>query len=278
MVLKNHKSRLTAISAAIHKIQYNTKIQNENILQAFENYKIKIANDRKSREDAFKLGYEVYRAKGYISENSVKMLITKYDYFSSTCIINIYEEEEIVASISLNFKEEYPLPCEELYHEEIQTFMQGKKFIEITRLVIKECHRHSNYFLAQLFQALHIYAMQIKGVQDIVIEVNPRHVAFYMKLLGFSIIGQEKECERVNNAPAILLHLDLNFVQKNLELAYENTKNNQPIENKFFKYAIPYSKAIELKEEFKTSHRPITFADKLYFGSKQMELPFLTGV
>ena len=141
---------------------------------------------------------------------------------------------------------------------------------------IKENHRHSNYLLAQLFQATYIFAFQIKNVTQLVIEVNPRHVGFYQKLLGFSIIGSEKSCERVNNAPALLLHLDLNFIYENLQNFYKNNLNVTS-KFKFFKYAITEDKANSLRNEFKKSHRPITFLERIYFGIKQVNTPELTG-
>ncbi len=49
------------------------------------------------------------------------------------------------------------------------------------------------------------------NVRDAFIEINPRHAFFYKRMLGFCQVGEERICERVN-APAVLLHLDLDYM------------------------------------------------------------------
>ena len=55
-----------------------------------------------------------------------------------------------------------------------------------------------------LFHTAYLYASVIKGYTHAVIEVNPRHVAFYRRALNFQAIGPERLNKRVN-APAVLL-------------------------------------------------------------------------
>ena len=58
--------------------------------------------------------------------------------------------------------------------------------------------------LAGLFHTAYLYASVIRGYTHAVIEVNPRHVAFYGRALRFDPIGEERMNQRVN-APAVLL-------------------------------------------------------------------------
>ena len=51
---------------------------------------------------------------------------------------------------------------------------------------------------------------------DVFIEVNPRHAPFYRRYLGFTRMGQERVCLRVN-APAVLLRLELSYVDEQIE-------------------------------------------------------------
>jgi hypothetical protein len=39
-------------------------------------------------------------------------------------------------------------------------------------------------------------------------EVNPRHVGYYQRCLGFQQIGDLRQCQRVD-APAVLLHQEI---------------------------------------------------------------------
>jgi hypothetical protein len=54
----------------------------------------------------------------------------------------------------------------------------------------------------------YIIAHRLNGFHNLVIEVNPRHVMYYRRLLGFQILGPERLNRRVN-APAVLLSLEL---------------------------------------------------------------------
>lgn len=53
----------------------------------------------------------------------------------------------------------------------------------------------------------------MQGYTDVVIEVNPRHVRFYKRMLGFVEFGAERMCSRVD-APAVLLRLELDYVDR----------------------------------------------------------------
>jgi hypothetical protein len=48
---------------------------------------------------------------------------------------------------------------------------------------------------------------------DAFIEVNPRHVPFYRRMMGFTDVGEERFCDRVA-APARLLHLPMSLMDE----------------------------------------------------------------
>jgi hypothetical protein len=54
------------------------------------------------------------------------------------------------------------------------------------------------------------------GFDDIVIEVNPRHVRYYQRALGFTVMGPERLNRRVD-APAVLLRLDLAHARRQID-------------------------------------------------------------
>ncbi len=57
----------------------------------------------------------------------------------------------------------------------------------------------------------------IHDVTDVFIEVNPRHVAFYSRILGFVVAAGEKLCERVR-APSVLLHAEVEALAARLRV------------------------------------------------------------
>ena len=84
---------------------------------------------------------------------------------------------------------------------------QGGRVCELTRLAVVE-NPHSKLVLASLFGITHALALTVHQISDAFIEVNPRHVKFYSKLLGFVATAGERFCERVQ-APSVLLRLEL---------------------------------------------------------------------
>ena len=82
----------------------------------------------------------------------------------------------------------------------------GRNVCELTRLAVAE-RADSKSVLAALF-SLAYAAGSVHGVTDLFIEVNPRHVGFYTRVLGFVVAAGEKLCERVR-APSVLLWLEI---------------------------------------------------------------------
>jgi len=105
------------------------------------------------------------------------------------------------------------LNAEDLYAKEIAPFRErGSRLCEFNRLAldVEECGKDA---LGYLFHLAVIFAHRIHRATDLFIEVNPRHAAFYRRKLGFSVVGGEKICRRVN-APAILLHQELRSISE----------------------------------------------------------------
>jgi hypothetical protein len=92
----------------------------------------------------------------------------------------------------------------------------GCRVCEVTRLAVAE-GADSRTVLALLLSLGHLVARKVHKVTDVFIEVNPRHVAFYSRALGFVIAAGERICERVR-APSVLMHSDLDVLEQRLAL------------------------------------------------------------
>ena len=66
----------------------------------------------------------------------------------------------------------------------------GKRVCELTRLAVADSVT-SKTVLAALFSLAFAAADALHGVTDVFIEVNPRHVAFYLRILGFVAVTGE---------------------------------------------------------------------------------------
>ena len=61
-----------------------------------------------------------------------------------------------------------------------------------------------------------MYAIEVHRCNDVLIEVNPRHVRFYERMLGFAQAAEERLDPEVN-APAVLMRLDLRHCADEIE-------------------------------------------------------------
>ena len=97
---------------------------------------------------------------------------------------------------------------------------QGCKLREFGRFAIDPTAR-SKRLIISLIHLLYIYAHRVRAAPTSLIEINPRHRAFYERLLEFEQLGSERMCERVN-APAILMHLSCAKIERRLRRSVAN--------------------------------------------------------
>ncbi|MEP6997669.1 MAG: hypothetical protein ABI900_08475 [Betaproteobacteria bacterium] len=159
-------------------------------------FKIRVAKRTGARRDALALVERRYGSRGY----TIPGRKPKAHVFTFIA----YDEGQIVGTVGLGVGSEHGLAADELYRPEIDSLRaNGYRVCEFTRLAVDRTAA-SKPVLAGLFQTAYLYAAEIRGFTHAVIEVNPRHVAFYGTALKFEPIGPERLNERVQ-APAVLL-------------------------------------------------------------------------
>jgi hypothetical protein len=167
-----------------------------------DTFKIRLAHDANRTREARFLVEKRYRDKGYqVSGLSGEQVCPE------RITLATYKGDEVIGTITVGFDTGHGLLVDELYGEEVDKLrQQGLHVCEFTKLAID--HKiASKRVIASLFQVASLYAVKIWGYTDIVIEVNPSHVPFYQRMLGFQPLGEERVCPRVG-APALLLRLD----------------------------------------------------------------------
>jgi hypothetical protein len=126
--------------------------------------------------------------------------------------LSAYDRDDVVATISIGVDSRTGLFVDALFADELASLRApNRRVCEFTRLAIDEGLR-SKPVIAALFHAAYIYARRIRSCTDLVVEVNPRHVKFYERMLGFRAFGPVRVDPRVQ-APATLLHLDLRHAE-----------------------------------------------------------------
>jgi hypothetical protein len=159
-------------------------------------FKIRVAKLSGRRREAGTLVERRYSGRGYTIPS------LNQDPHLSTFIA--YDEGVLVGTVSVRLDSEKGLSADDLYRAEVDALRSaGAKICEFTRLAVDRTAA-SKPVLAGLFHTAYLYSAVIRGLTHAVIEVNPRHVAFYGRALSFHPIGKERMNTRVH-APAVLL-------------------------------------------------------------------------
>ncbi|HZW76442.1 MAG TPA: N-acetyltransferase, partial [Caldimonas sp.] len=168
----------------------------------FDNpFHIMVVGDDERRETTSSLLERRYAWRGYSVEPMREAIQGRITLSACTA-------DTTIATITANVDDGDGLAIAELYPEEVETLRDaGRKLCEFTRLAVDDAVR-SQTVLGAIFHVACIYVIDLHRCSDVLIEVNPRHVRFYERMLGFERIGEERLDPRVA-APAVLLRLDL---------------------------------------------------------------------
>jgi hypothetical protein len=174
----------------------------------FDGYRIGIANTEAQLGEVLSLVHRMYSWRGYVTsvEKERRAMADRITLKASA-------GEHVMGTLSVVMDSADGLAADELYPNESNDLRKsGKRLCEFTRLAIDiGPHFNSKDVLARLIHVAFAYAYLVRHATDMLIEVNPRHVGFYRRSLGFSQIGPERVCSRVN-APAVLMHIDLHHM------------------------------------------------------------------
>ncbi len=176
-----------------------------------DEFKIRLATTGERAQQASFLVRKRYAEVGYVAAGSGQ---------PKGCPAEItllsYLNEQVVGTLTVGLDVGQGLYADELYKAETDRLRaEGRKPAEFTKLAV-DTKRASKQVLASLFHIAYIHLRRIWRYTDMVIEVNPDHVEFYKRMLGFVDFGPERHCARVN-APAVLLWLEADKVDRWIE-------------------------------------------------------------
>ncbi|MDB5933878.1 MAG: long-chain N-acyl amino acid synthase [Massilia sp.] len=189
-------------------------------------FHIRMANSAGRREAASLLIRKMYGWRGYAFEPNRYQEANKITLYAETGGM-------VVATMSLCLDSDILLPADDNFGDRLdQLRAQGRRLCEPSRLAIDK--GVSKRVFASLIHISYIYARNIHRYTDYVIEVNPRHVMFYRRMLGFHDFGAERQCTRVG-APAVLLRLPLEHMGEQID-AWGGRMEQHGEERSFYPY------------------------------------------
>jgi len=127
------------------------------------------------------------------------------------------DHDETLGTITVGLDSPEGLFVGEVFGDHVNRLRaEGRKLCEFTKLAMDPI-LGSKRMLASLFHAAYLIAHRVRGYDTLLIEVNPRHVAYYRRMLGAVILEKERNNPRVD-APAVLLRLDLSYAREQIAL------------------------------------------------------------
>jgi hypothetical protein len=174
-------------------------------------FKIRAADTEGHRSSASILVNRRYAWRGYHSTSASMPNEDEQDRITLVAV----GEGETIGTISIGFDGPDGLFVDDLFSDEVDSVRnEGRAVCEFTKLAM-DTEACSKRVLASLFHVAYIYAHRLKGFDSLLIEVNPRHVRFYERMLGFEIMGTQRLNLRVN-APAVLMRLDFSHTREQI--------------------------------------------------------------
>ncbi len=233
--------------------------------KSLSNYHFRVARDRSSRAKAFGLAKRVYDRCGYSDKSPGPYQISAFDVLEDTFTLLVENRQgRAVATTSLLFDSRHGLPCDEIFEDALRPLRStGRKVVEVTRLAMEVPPSEAKAMIIRIFNLIYIHARYVKHHDDFVIEVNPRHVGYYDRLLCFEKLSGSRACPRVHGAPAVLLHLDLHHAQKQIQVI--RNKGVKKIRNLYGSACTAQVEA-QVAAALRAQHRPMSPEEARHFG------------
>lgn len=150
------------------------------------------------------LVYRLYSARGYAVEASPDASVEPSSGRRSSVIL-AFDGAHAVGTVTVGIDSMAGLLVDEVHREHVDRLREsGLRLGEVVRLAVDESS-DSRVVLASLFNAAH-GVMVANRLDDVFVEVNPRHVGFYRRALCFKVDGPETTCPRVG-APSVLMRM-----------------------------------------------------------------------
>jgi hypothetical protein len=168
---------------------------------------VKVAGSEEDQAAADRLIAERYAWRGYLDRSEASPLSTSIP--TPPCFTLLaFRNGSAVGTLTLGVDASSGLVVDQENREIVDGLRRiGRRVVELRRFAVQD-DGESKAIFANLFLSAYRIGRVLHRATDVLIEVNPRHEAYYRRIFGFTRVGKQWVCPRVN-APAVLMHLDL---------------------------------------------------------------------
>jgi N-acyl-L-homoserine lactone synthetase len=155
----------------------------------------------------FRLRYDSYLRKGYISPNPDGIMFDEWDELPIATHFVAMEDDQIVGAVRLIMDSAKGLPMERVFPEAIgQLREQGRKVAEASTLVVADAQSDSNHKLWVKLCKILWEEAEARQIDDLCVAVTQNHISFYKRLL-FERIGKSAHYKSLNGILAYPLRV-----------------------------------------------------------------------
>ena len=203
------------------------------------NLVLKIAETQEELEACFSLLHDAYVESGFMTPHPSGMRVTPYHALPTTTTLCAKLGDRVVATLSLIRDNPHGLPMQRIF-DLAPVRAQGGQICEASALAVHARYRRtSGRILFPLLKYMYDYCTQHFDTQHLVIAVNPRHIAMYESVLGFTRLNAlpVANYDFVNGAPAIGATLNLVTAPRFMQATY----GRKPPARNLYRYFVEQS-------------------------------------
>jgi N-acyl amino acid synthase FeeM len=184
-----------------------------------DQYQIRTANGTEDRVTAWRLAYNAYCQKGYVTPNAQRLWYSIFDALPRTVTLLAERCRQAMGTVTIVPDSPLGLPADETFADLTDRMRtSGLRLAEAVSMVQAELsERAGMVVISKLCELTCLVARGILEATTLIITVNPRHERYYRDAMLFRRHGPVRDCGRVSGAPAVLLSLDLTSLARYVE-------------------------------------------------------------
>jgi len=181
-------------------------------------------------QESLRLVQKRYEARGYVGAERDQADLTLYHILPATRTILVKALGRVLATVTFVPESPLGLPAEEIFAAELAPLrVEGRHLAELSALAVEDQIRIEDRpnLTRWLFHAVETLVRGQGRIDDLVITVNPRHEAFYIRRLGFERLAGPRPHPKVQGADAVLMRLRADVDRSHLrwwEVAKEESR------------------------------------------------------
>lgn len=179
------------------------------------NPRISVAENISQLRQAFRLVHQRYVELGYMRASECGMRFSAFELLPTTRTFVAVEQNEVISTASLVLDTPIGLPSEYSFEQEIAALREKGRILAEGTMFAADAGRSDvdgKRLSIELMQEVFQWCNSLQ-IDDLLLVVNPKHLAFWYNLIGFERLSLVKSCTHVKGNDGYLLRLDMRAIR-----------------------------------------------------------------